>query len=586
MSIHNRVRKIHRRNLGISDELQNAALHPVLKRIYANRQINNLSQIDYSLDRLINYNQLKGIDAAANIVADAICANQSILIVGDYDADGATSSALVVCALNSFAAANVNYLVPNRFEYGYGLTTEIVKVAREFSPQVLITVDNGISSIDGVNAAKQNNIKVVVTDHHLPGDQLPDADAIVNPNQPGCKFASKSIAGVGVAFYLMLAVRACLRERDWFNDKRPAPNMADLLDLVALGTVADVVPLDENNRILVEQGIRRMRGGKTRPGIRALFQAAGKDIRACTSTDLGFFIGPRLNAAGRLEDMSAGVECLITDSNTVAGGIATELNNLNMQRKQIEQGMLTVALDEMNSLLDTLDARQLQAGLCLYNSAWHQGVIGLLAARIKERFHRPVVAFANANDDAGSNEIKGSARSIPGLHIRDVLDTIATRNPGLIQKFGGHAMAAGLSLNKADFEAFKQAFEHEVESLLSADELEEVVETDGSIEPGQMSLETAEVIESAGPWGQHFPEPVFDNQFEILNWKIVGEKHLKMQLRHNEGGRAIDAIAFNTVTDDLPSFEKIHLAYRLNVNEFRNNRNLQLIVDCMSAAES
>jgi single-stranded-DNA-specific exonuclease len=586
MSIHNRVRKIHRRNLGISDELQNAALHPVLKRIYANRQINNLSQIDYSLDRLINYNQLKGIDAAANIVADAICANQSILIVGDYDADGATSSALVVCALNSFAAANVNYLVPNRFEYGYGLTPEIVKVAREFSPQVLITVDNGISSIDGVNAAKQNNIKVVVTDHHLPGDQLPDADAIVNPNQPGCKFASKSIAGVGVAFYLMLAVRACLRERDWFNDKRPAPNMADLLDLVALGTVADVVPLDENNRILVEQGIRRMRGGKTRPGIRALFQAAGKDIRACTSTDLGFFIGPRLNAAGRLEDMSAGVECLITDSNTVAEGIAAELNNLNMQRKQIEQGMLTVALDEMNSLLDTLDTRQLQAGLCLYNSAWHQGVIGLLAARIKERFHRPVVAFANANDDAGSSEIKGSARSIPGLHIRDVLDTIATRNPGLIQKFGGHAMAAGLSLNKADFEAFKQAFEHEVESLLSADELEEVVETDGSIEPGQMSLETAEVIESAGPWGQHFPEPVFDNQFEILNWKIVGEKHLKMQLRHNEGGKAIDAIAFNTVTDDLPSFEKIHLAYRLNVNEFRNNRNLQLIVDCMSAAES
>ena len=585
MSIHNRVRKIHRRNLGISDELQNASLHPVLKRIYANRQINNLSQIDYSLDRLINYNELKGIDAAANIVADAVINNQAILIVGDYDADGATSSALVVRALYSFAAANVNYLVPNRFEYGYGLTPEIVKVASEFSPQVLITVDNGISSIDGVNAAKQNNIKVVVTDHHLPGDQLPDADAIVNPNQPGCKFASKSIAGVGVAFYLMLAVRACLRERGWFDDKRPAPNMADLLDLVALGTVADVVPLDENNRILVEQGIRRMRGGKTRPGIRALFQAAGKDIRACTSTDLGFFIGPRLNAAGRLEDMSAGVECLITDSNSVAEGIAAELNNLNMQRKQIEQGMLTVALDEMKSLLETLDTKQLQAGLCLYNSAWHQGVIGLLAARIKERFHRPVVAFANANDDAGSNEIKGSARSIPGLHIRDVLDSIATRNPGLIQKFGGHAMAAGLSINKDNFEAFKQAFEHEVESLLSADELEEVVETDGSIEPGQMSLETAEVIESAGPWGQHFPEPVFDNQFEILNWKIVGEKHLKMQLRQNEGGKAVDAIAFNTVTDDLPSFEKIHVAYRLNVNEFRNIRNLQLIVDCMSVAE-
>ena len=585
MSIHNRVRKIHRRNLGISDELQNASLHPVLKRIYANRQINNLSQIDYSLDRLINYNELKGIDAAANIVADAVVNNQQILIVGDYDADGATSTALVVRALNSFGAEKVNYLVPNRFEYGYGLTPEIVDVANEFSPEVLITVDNGISSIDGVNAAKRNNIKVVVTDHHLPGQQLPDADAIVNPNQPGCEFASKSIAGVGVAFYLMLAVRAALRDRDWFNAQRAAPNMADLLDLVALGTVADVVPLDENNRILVEQGIRRMRGGKARAGIRALFKAAGKDIRACTSTDLGFFIGPRLNAAGRLEDMSAGVECLITDSGSVAEDIATELNKLNVQRKQIEQGMLGQALDDMNALLETLDNDQLQAGLCLYNSEWHQGVIGLLASRIKERFHRPVVAFANANDDADNNEIKGSARSIQGLHIRDVLDSIATGNPGLIQKFGGHAMAAGLSISRENFDAFKQAFEREVESHLSADQLEEVVETDGSIAPDLMSLQTAEVLESAGPWGQQFPEPVFDNQFEILHWKIVGEKHLKMQLRHNQGGKAIDAIAFNTLADDLPSFEKIHLAYRMNVNEFRNIRNLQLIVDCMSATE-
>ena len=585
MSIHSRVRKIHRRNLGMSDEIQNASLHPVLKRIYANRHINSLNQVDYSLDRLINYKQLKGIDAAANKVADAITDNQQILIVGDYDADGATSTALVVRALNSFGAAKVNFLVPNRFEYGYGLTPEIVDVASEFTPEILITVDNGISSIEGVNVANQHNIKVVVTDHHLPGQQLPEAAAIVNPNQHGCEFSSKSIAGVGVAFYLMLAVRAVLRDRNWFNEKRVAPNMADLLDLVALGTVADVVPLDENNRILVEQGIRRIRGSKARAGIRALFKAAGKDIRACTSTDLGFFIGPRLNAAGRLEDMSAGVECLITDSDTVAEGIATELNTLNIQRKQIEQGMLGQALDDMNSLLETLESNQLQAGLCLYNSEWHQGVIGLLASRIKERFHRPVVAFANANDDAGSSEIKGSARSIQGLHIRDVLDSIATRHPGLIHKFGGHAMAAGLSISRDNFDAFKQAFELEVESHLSADELEEVVETDGSIEPDHMSLETAEVLESAGPWGQQFPEPVFDNQFEILHWKIVGEKHLKMQLRHNDGGEAIDAIAFNTVADDLPSFEKIHLAYRLNVNEFRNIRNLQLIVDCMSATE-
>ncbi len=585
MSIHSRVRKIHRRNLGMSDEIQNASLHPVLKRIYANRHINSLVQIDYSLDRLANYKQLKDIDAAANIVADAIINNQQILVVGDYDADGATSTAVVVRALKSFGAARVDFLVPNRFEYGYGLTPEIVEVASEFSPELLITVDNGISSIDGVNAAKRNNIKVVVTDHHLPGQQLPEADAIVNPNQPGCEFPSKSIAGVGVAFYLMLAVRATLRDRDWFNAQRAAPNMANLLDLVALGTVADVVPLDENNRILVEQGIRRMRGGKARAGIRALFKAAGKDIRTCTSTDLGFFIGPRLNAAGRLEDMSAGVECLLTDSDSVAEAIANELNELNMQRKQIEQGMLGQALDDMNTLLETLENDQLQAGLCLYNSEWHQGVIGLLASRIKERFHRPVVAFANANDEADSDEIKGSARSIQGLHIRDVLDSIATGNPGLIQKFGGHAMAAGLSISRENFEAFKQAFEREVETLLSADQLEEVVETDGSIEPGHMSLETAEVLESAGPWGQQFPEPVFDNQFEILHWKIVGEKHLKLQLRHYEGGKTVDAIAFNTLADDLPSFEKIHLAYRMNVNEFRNIRNLQLIVDCMSAAE-
>ena len=581
MSIHSRVRKIHRRNQTISDELQEASLHPLLKRIYANRQIRSLDQVDYSLERLINYAQLKGIDTAASIVADAIINQQQILIIGDYDADGATSTALVVRALTGFGAAKVDYLVPNRFEYGYGLTPEIVDVATQYAPELLITVDNGISSIEGVKAAHANDIKVVVTDHHLPGQQLPEADAIVNPNQPGCGFASKSIAGVGVAFYLMLAVRAVLREKGWFQGDRGEPNMADLLDLVALGTVADVVPLDENNRILVEQGIRRIRADRTKPGIRALFQAAGKDVRACNSTDLGFFIGPRLNAAGRLEDMSAGIECLITDTATVAEGIAEELNSLNQQRKQIEQGMLTQALDDMQSVLATLAADQLHAGLCLYNSDWHQGVIGLLASRIKERFHRPVVAFADANDDPGSDEIKGSARSIRGLHIRDVLDTIAARHPGLIQKFGGHAMAAGLSIRRAGFEDFKRAFEQEVEALLSAEALEEVVETDGGIEPDFMSLETAEVIESAGPWGQQFPEPVFDDQFDIVDWKIVGEKHMKMQLRYGDGGKTVDAIAFNTVADDLPSFERLHLAYRMNVNEFRNVRNLQLIVDCM-----
>jgi len=583
MSIHTRVRKIHRRNHVISDELRQASLHPVLKRIYANRDISGLCQLDYSLNRLINYNQLKGIDAAADLVADAVINNQAILIVGDYDADGATSTALVVRALRRFASGHVGYLVPNRFEYGYGLTPEIVAVAADYSPALLITVDNGISSIDGVRAAKQRGIKVVITDHHLPAERLPDADAIVNPNQPGCPFASKSIAGVGVAFYLMLAVRGALRARAWFNEQRLEPNMAELLDLVALGTVADVVPLDENNRILVQQGIRRIRAGKACAGIRALFQAAGREITRCSSTDLGFFIGPRLNAAGRLEDMSAGVECLTTDSAATAEAIASELNELNSQRKNIEQGMLTEALADMEALLVTLETDQLQAGVCLYNSDWHQGVIGLLASRIKERFHRPVVAFANAKDDADSDEIKGSARSIHGLHIRDVLDAIASRHPGLIQKFGGHAMAAGLSISKHNYEAFKQAFEQEVAALLSEEALEEVVETDGGIESDQMSLETAQVIETAGPWGQHFPEPVFDNRFEVLNWKVVGDKHLKMQLRLDQGNKTVDAIAFNTLADDLPASEHVHVAYRLNVNEFRNNRSLQLIVDCMRA---
>ena len=583
MSIHTRARRIHRRDHRIPDELQKAELHPLLKRIYANRDISDLSQIDYSLARLINFDQLKGIDAAAGIVADAVMSNQRILVVGDYDADGATSTALVVSALNSFAAGQVGYLVPNRFEYGYGLTPEIVEVARARTPDLLITVDNGISSIDGVRTAKQHGIKVVITDHHLPAQQLPAADAIVNPNQPDCTFVSKAIAGVGVAFYLMLAVRVALREQAWFNQQRSEPNMAELLDLVALGTVADVVALDDTNRILVEQGIRRMRAGKVRPGIRALFQAAGRDIRACTSADLGFFIGPRLNAAGRLEDMSAGIECLTTDSAAVAERIADELNNLNTQRKQIEQGMLTEALGDMQTLLESLEGNPLKAGLCLYSSEWHQGVIGLLASRIKERFHRPVVAFADANDDPGSDEIKGSARSIRGLHIRDVLDAIASRHPGLIQKFGGHAMAAGLSISRDRFDAFRQAFEAEVDALLSEEELEEVVETDGSIEAGYLSLETAQVIESAGPWGQHFPEPVFDNRFQVLNWKIVGDKHLKMQLRHKQGDKTVDAIAFNTLADDLPATREIQVAYRMNVNEFRNNRSLQLIVDCMSA---
>jgi single-stranded-DNA-specific exonuclease len=565
----------------VSDAMQRLDISPLMKRIYANRKVERPEQISYAFEHLLGFDGLKGIDAAASIVADAIEAQRKILIVGDYDADGATSTAVVIRALHGFGFDNVDYLVPNRFEYGYGLTPQIVELAVELAatrkPDVLITVDNGISSVDGVRAAKQHNMQVVITDHHLPGRQLPQADAIVNPNQSGCEFASKAIAGVGVAFYLMLAVRAELRRRQWFAE-RQEPNMAALLDLVALGTVADVVALDRNNRILVEFGLRRIRGGQSCEGIRALFEVAGKDISQCSSSDLGFFIGPRLNAAGRLDDMSAGIECLISDSANTAITIAAELNSLNQQRKQIEQGMLQQALDSFEHVMaqfgDGTGQRVIEAGLCLFDEHWHQGVIGLLAARIKERFHRPVIAFADAGD---GEELKGSARSIPGLHIRDTLDAIATRHPGLITKFGGHAMAAGLSLQRERYEDFRLAFEREVAASLSDDDLQEVLETDGAVPPDEMRIETAEIIKAAGPWGQHFPEPVFDDDFEILSWKIVGEKHLKMQLRQPDG-EPVDAIAFNTLVEDLPSTASVHAAYRMDVNAFRNRRSLQLIV--------
>jgi len=560
----------------VPDALRRMDINPLLKRIYANRAVERPEQVSYALEHLLGFDGLKGIDTAAAIVADAVESRRSILVVGDYDADGATSTALVIRALHGFGFDRVGYLVPNRFEYGYGLTPQIVELASTRQPDVLITVDNGISSIDGVHAAKQHRMQVVITDHHLPGRQLPLADAIVNPNQPGCEFASKAIAGVGVAFYLMLAVRAELRNRGWFG-RRPEPNLAALLDLVALGTVADVVPLDANNRILVEFGLRRIRGGKSCEGIRALCDVAGRDIGRCGSGDLGFFIAPRLNAAGRLDDMSAGIECLISDSARTATAIAAGLNELNQQRKQIEQGMLQQALDGFEHIIEQFsggsDQQAVKPGLCLFDSQWHQGVIGLLAARIKERFHRPVVAFA----DAGDGELKGSARSIPGLHIRDTLDAIATKHPGLITRFGGHAMAAGLSLRQERYDDFRCAFEREVAASLSEDELREVLETDGAVPPGEMSIDTAEIIRSAGPWGQHFPEPMFDDDFEILSWKIVGEKHLKMQLRQ-PGGEPVDAIAFNTLAGDLPATDHVRAAYRMDVNAFRNRRSLQLII--------
>jgi len=573
--------KIIRRESVLSKALDGFEMHPLLKRIYANRNIKDPEQIDYALVHLQDYRLLKGIESAARIVADAVINQQSVIIVGDFDADGATSSALVVRALRLFGLTTVNYLVPNRFEYGYGLTPEIVEVASQQSPDLIITVDNGISSVEGVAAAQQNNIKVVITDHHLPAAVIPAADAIVNPNQHGCSFPSKSLAGVGVAFYLMLAVRAELREQNWFSDEKAEPNMGALLDLVALGTVADVVPLDENNRVLVEQGLLRIRAGNCCYGIQALLRIAGKDLRSCTSQDFGFFVGPRLNAAGRLDDMSTGIECLLADDMTSANDHAALLDDLNRQRKEIESDMLQQAMKALDIQLKQMQGQPLKAGVSLYNPAWHQGVVGLLASRIKERFHRPVIAFA----DAGNDEIKGSARSIPGLHIRDVLDAITKKYPHLIPKFGGHAMAAGLSLKKSDYEQFSQAFTEEVETCLSEKDLEKVIETDGGILADEMTLDSAEVLRLAGPWGQQFPQPVFDDEFDVLDWRIVGEKHLKFQLHHKTSGCSIDAIAFNKNSDELPKGGgSIRAVYRMDVNEFRGKKNLQLIVEHIEAA--
>jgi single-stranded-DNA-specific exonuclease len=559
----------------------------ILRRVYANRNISNADELDYSVQGLLPFTLMKGIEAAAMIVADAVIAQQRILIVGDYDADGATSTALVLRALRGFGASHTDYLVPNRFEYGYGLTPAIVEVAATRKPDLIITVDNGISSIEGVSAAHAHAIRVVITDHHLAGRELPAADAIVNPNQPGCAFPEKSIAGVGVAFYLMLATRARLRELGWFSAAaRDEFNMASLLDLVSLGTVADVVPLEKNNRLMVQLGLQRIRKRQCGVGIQALMQAAAKDITQCTSADFGFFVAPRLNAAGRLDDMSAGIECLLTDDMQTAQQLAEQLHLLNQERRQIESGMLDAAMLHLDELIANLDDEQLPLGLCLYDASWHQGVVGLLASRIKERFHRPVIAFADAGtDDTDTNELKASARSIPGLHIRDVLDAVATRHPGLIEKFGGHAMAAGLSLDKSNYADFKSAFEAEVARQLNADALENIILSDGAIDSPEMSLQTAATIRMAGPWGQQFPEPVFDDVFEIINWRIVGAKHLKMQLRLQHTAPALDAIAFNHTDADLPAgCELIHAAYRLDINEYRGVRKLQLIVEYIEAA--
>lgn len=543
-------------------------LHPVLRRIYAARGVGDAGDLDLGLGRLPGFASLAGIERAAELLHTALARRWRILVVGDFDADGATATALAVHALGALGAAEVGYLVPDRARHGYGLSPAIVAVALERRPDLIVTVDNGIASVPGVEAAQAAGCRVLITDHHLPPARLPAADAIVNPNRVDCRFPCKALAGVGVLFYVLLGLRSRLREAGWFAS-RPEPSLANYLDLVAVGTVADVVPLEYCNRILVAQGLKRIRAGRARPGIYALANAAGRDPAQLTATDIGFGLAPRLNAAGRLENMALGVDCLLAASDAEARAAALTLENLNAERRERQIRMQETAF----AVLDRLQpgAGELPAGLCLREPDWHEGIVGLVAGRIRERYHRPAVAFAQA----GAGGLKGSARSIPGVHIRDVLENLATRHPGLIERFGGHAMAAGLTLAEEHLDAFRAAFAEEVARWVTPEMLEGVVLTDGELTEPDFCLETAYALRDGGPWGAGFPEPMFDGSFEVLDQRIVGERHLKLRLRPERGERGLEAIAFN---HDEPAAERVRIAYRLDVNRYQGIDSVQLVV--------
>ncbi len=568
-------RQLRRREADETAELP-ADLPPLLRRLYASRGVRSARELERSVKGMLPWQQLSGIDNAVEILYNAFREGTRIIVVGDFDADGATSTALSVLGMRALGCDNISYLVPNRFEDGYGLSPEVVDQAKARGAQLIVTVDNGISSHAGVAHAKTLGIPVIVTDHHLPGDTLPDAEAIINPNLRDCEFPSKSLAGVGVAFYLMLALRTFLRDKGWFDERNIAPpNLAELLDLVALGTVADVVPLDANNRILTWQGLSRIRAGKCRPGIKALLEISNRDPQQLAASDLGFALGPRLNAAGRLDDMSVGVALLLCDNLGEARVLASELDALNQTRKEIEQGMQAEALILCEKL--ERSSETLPGGLAMYHPEWHQGVVGILASRIKERFHRPVIAFA----PAGDGTLKGSGRSIQGLHMRDALERLDTLYPDLMIKFGGHAMAAGLSLEEHKFEQFQQRFGELVTEWLDPALLQGEVISDGPLSAAEMSMEVAQLLRDAGPWGQMFPEPLFDGRFRLLQLRLVGERHLKVMVEPVGGGPLLDGIAFNIDTTCWPDngVREVELAYKLDINEFRGNRSLQIIID-------
>ena len=551
------------------------SIHPVLKRIYASRNIKSSEDLDYSLGSLIPYEELGGIDDAVILLQEMITQKKRILIVADFDADGATSCALAIRGLTAMGAEDVIYVVPNRFEHGYGLSPKIVDVALDHDPDLIVTVDNGISSISGVEHAKKNGIKVLITDHHLPGDKLPSADVIVNPQLKENKFPSKNLAGVGVIFYILLALRAKLKAENWFDEKNiKYPNLANLLDLVALGTISDLVPLDKNNRTMVAHGLKLMRKNKSKVGILAILNQSGRQLSTLTSGDLSFAIAPRLNAAGRLTDMSLGIECLLTDDKENATEMAKKLNQLNIERRQIQDNMEEQAFTEFEKYLQDT-SKKIPHGICIYNQNWHQGVVGILAAKIKEKFNRPVIVFAQECQGI----LKGSARSITELHIKDVFDEIARLYPELILTFGGHAMAAGLTIEESQFDRFSDAFNKVVDRYISSDSLEDQCLTDGELSGDDFSLPLALAIQNAGPWGQSFPEPIFVGQFKILDKRVVGESHLKLKLQ-SRNNNTLDAIAFNMTDDDWPSkLEQITSTYRLGINNYRGHSQVQLFIE-------